>query len=228
MKFVPDNPRKKYELRKDWLDYRMTLFNNYCLPSVQSQTFKDFDWWILVDPTFSGLSKTHTKNLEQYGRILRIEALWDENQPEVGTLLSKEYKDIWTCSVKLDSDDIIRRNFFEILNNHVTEKESWVSFWEGYMLKGSRVAVRHCKNNPFVAYVEYANPIQTVMRTAHNNIMRDSFRRNIPINLIKDVKGWIQVDHGDNIKNTATTKIPEFNAIAQDCNFLKQDFIWNN
>ena len=33
----------------EWLEHRFLLFERYCLPSIKSQTCKDFEWIVLFD-----------------------------------------------------------------------------------------------------------------------------------------------------------------------------------
>lgn len=205
MRFAEDNPRRRYE-REGWVDYRLKLFKQYCAPSVQAQTNKDFDWWIVLDKTFPGLTKTHIKELEGYARILDIQAPWNEQQPEIGEALSSTYKDEWVCSTRLDSDDMLQHWFFETLRwNTMQEKEMWVSFKYGYMVQGNYAARRTYEVNPFLSFVEFANPFRSVFNVSHIAANRSK----VPFKVVSAV-GWAQVDHGDNIKNHIKAKIPDF------------------
>jgi len=227
MRFAEDNPRRRYEIKPGWVDYRMGLFNKYCLPSVQAQTYKDFDWWFLVHSQFPGFEDKHRKTLENYGRILWIDAPWMEDQQEVGEFLSKVYNKMWVCSTKLDSDDIIRNNYIELVRSVISEQESWVTFYLGFMMRKNMVVERNYTVNPFVSYVEYADPMRSMFRVSHTAVKADAKERNIPFIKINDIQGWIQVDHGDNIKNIATKKIGNFEEVKKDSTFLRKDFTWN-
>lgn len=204
MRFAEDNPRRRYE-REGWLDYRLDLFKRYCAPSVQGQTFKDFDWWLLVDQTFPGLEERHLITLNQFGKVKFITEFWNEKQPEIGVLLHSFYPNQWVCTTRLDSDDMIHNRFFERLASIVTEKEEWLSFQYGYIIKDGFAAVREYDVNPFISYVEYANPLKTVFHVSHIATNRSV----VPFKVIPEV-GWAQVDHGDNIKNHARAKVKDF------------------
>jgi hypothetical protein len=186
------------------------------VPSVQAQTVKNFDWWFLVDSTFPGLKPTHLDRLEKYGRILYICAPWSEQQPEIGELLSPVYKDQWVCTTRLDSDDMLHERFFERLAATVKEREEWVSFRYGYIIKDGFAVMRDYEVNPFVSYVEYANPLKTVFRVSHIAANRSD----APFQVIPEV-GWAQVDHGDNIKNHAEAKVKSFDKLKINVNLIE-------
>ena len=52
-------------------------------------------------------------------------------------------------------------------------------------------------------------------------------RQKAPLEIIEDVPGWIQVDHGDNIKNLVSRKMKNFKSILIDPSTIHQDFTWN-
>ena len=219
MRFAEDNPRRRYERRGGWVDYRMELFKKYCLPSVQAQKV-NFDWWFLVDPGFPEFSLTHEQELTKYGRILWIEAPWKEDQVEVGELLRDKYKDMWICSTRLDSDDILRNNYMELVKEQATEEEAWISFPNGYMMKEDLVAERFYEVNPFISYVEYADPFRSVFKINHTAVNKQKNWKTI------NVPGWIQVDHRDNIKNLIKRKLSNFNKDNFDASSLRENFTW--
>jgi hypothetical protein len=207
MRFAADNPRRRYE-KPGWVDYRIGLFKKYCVPSVEAQTVKDFDWWFLVNRSFPGLEQSHIDTLNEYGKVIEIDAPWNETQPEVGAILSSTYKNEWVCTTRLDSDDMLHARFFEMLKSEVAERELWVSFEYGYIIKDGQAAIRQYAVNPFLSYVEYASPLKTVFHVAHH----EADRRAREFRVIPQI-GWAQIDHGDNIKNHASVKVKNFNSV---------------
>lgn len=216
VRFAEDNPRRRYE-RPDWVDYRMGLFNKYCLPSVQAQTFKDFDWWFLVNPNFPGLTRNHIDELKNYGNIVHIESDWNEAQPEVGHRLAFTYNDQMVCSTRLDSDDMLHERFMETLTDVVDfEDEFLLSFKYGYIIKDGKAAPREYTVNPFISLVEYANPFRSVFHIDHTK----ADKSDIPLRTL-DTVGWAQIDHGDNIKNRAYEKVSNFDEICVPISTLR-------
>ena len=220
------SPRRRWEEREGWIDYRIALFNKYCLPSVKAQTFKDFDWWLLIDPTFPGVKLEHIVYLQRCGvKILWITAPFREDQVEVGDLLNYKYHDQWVCSSRIDSDDIMRNDFMERVHEVATEEKAWISFKYGYMMKDERLAPKEYIRNPFISYVEYASPFASVFSVSHMRINRKVNDIRVPIKRI-EVPGWIQVDHSDNVKNLVHIKMKDFGSKVVDPSPIHTDFTW--
>lgn len=49
---------------KKWLEHRFYLFERYCLPSITSQTCKDFEWIVLFDSSTPDRFKERIKELQ--------------------------------------------------------------------------------------------------------------------------------------------------------------------
>lgn len=207
MRFAEDNPRRRYE-RDGWVDYRLNLFKWNCVPSVKAQTFKDFEWFIFADRAFPGLHNGHIEELKRYGTVIDIDTFWQEQQPEIGHILNHLYRGQWVCSTRLDSDDMLHKSFMERLSKTVTEQEEWVSFEYGYIIEGMFAAKRQYAVNPFVSFVEYADPLRTVFHAPHIA----ANRTDTPFLTIPEI-GWAQIDHGDNIKNHARAKVKDFDRV---------------
>jgi len=190
---------------------------------VQAQTFKDFDWWIMIDPTFPGIRGEHIIELQRRAKLLWITAPFKEDQVEVGELLQYTYRDQWVCSSRIDSDDIMRNDFMERIHELATEEEAWIGFRHGYMMKEDRIAPREFLCNPFVSHVEYASPFRSVFKLSHKRVYKDGglFKK------INDVPGWIQVDHFDNVKNLVSRKIHDFDVKSVPASTVYKDFTWN-
>jgi len=218
MRFEEGNPRRRFENR-EWVDYRLALLLRYCLPSVRVQK-TEFDWWFLVHPKFPGFDSLHAEELSRYGKILWIEDAWREDQTGVGDLLKDEYKDQWVCSTRLDSDDILRNDHLLLVKEQATEEEAWISFPRGYMMKNGLVARRVYDVNPFISHVEYADPFRSVFRINHMDVNKQKNWKTI------DVPGWVQVDHGENLKNRVKRKLPDFHQNKFDAAFIKENFTW--
>jgi len=203
MKFDDSNPRTRYEEKCGWLETRMDLLHKYCIPSMLAQSVP-FDWLFLVNPNFKGWSIDHARKLERYGKILYIESHWKEDQTEIGELLSDCYSDDFICTTRVDSDDIISNDF--MLNLHCAVNNSgWYGYPNGYIFKNNMLAKRYYLENPFLSYAEYGPKFKSVFCVSHIHAK--------PITVINLNESWIQVDHGDNIKNDAYKKVKNFDAV---------------
>ena len=211
----------------------MKLFEKYCAPSVQAQTSKDFDWYIIVDPSFPGLTKNHLSTLSGYGTVLHCDSYWNEKCPEIafaetrdGDELCDLYLDQWVCSTRLDSDDMLEIDFFQRLKGLATEKEQFISFPHGVIIKDGWAANRRYLQNPFISYIEYNDKgsMKTVFSVDHTKCDKAG----VPLVEADDRAAWAQVDHGDNIKNSATRKVRNFDSNKYMSAILGSRFIWRH
>lgn len=184
---------------EEWLEHRIELFEKYTLPSVEKQTCKNFEWYLIANPNFPGIKKFR---IDKYARVLWEDWKWDEDQDNIGKLFrsgwpwirGREIGRPWLISSRLDSDDILAEDFIERIQNTAEEKEEWLSIPRGYMVKGDKAYPRYYEKSPFVSFVEKRHTPKTVLHTPHTKA--DSVR------IIDDKPGWIQLDHGKNIKNS--------------------------
>lgn len=209
--FAPDNPRQRFEHNEGWLDERMGLFKKYCLPSVQAQSIKDFDWWFIASPNFKNVDRV-VPELEKYGKMLWIEAPWKDGQDEVGEALEQHYRDTgWIATTRMDSDDIIKDRFMEYIQLNSQERECWLSFFLGYYLYNDLAMLARVPPNPFVTYVENSYyGIKSVFHVdPHINIEKHAIRFNEPlIDIGNSIPAWVHVFHGNNIKSAKTDPSP--------------------
>lgn len=213
VQFAPDNPRKRFEEDPTWLDGRMALFKKYCLPSVQAQTNKDFEWIFVVSSDFKNIDK-YAEELLNYGKVLWVDAPWRDGLGEIGSALEPFYKNQgWICTTRLDSDDMIKNRFMEELSYFAEEvdRESWLSFFLGYYLHKETVIVSRVPPNPFISFVEDSdNGIKSVYCVdPHINITKYANRNNQPlIDIGKSSPAWVHVFHGNNIKGAKVDSRP--------------------
>lgn len=211
MRFEEGSGKRRFERQPDWLEYRFRLFNKYCLPSVRAQTFKDFEWVFFVDPSFPGWTKKMERDLP--GRVINVDFPWREGQPEISDLLSYSGQ---LTTVRLDSDDIIRNDFMERLA--AGPKRGWITFHDGFMMRGEKAWPRHYPTNPFQCFAEDADRPLTVMHKTHIHA------RNV-YDLGNGDPGWIQVDHGRNVKNCVQEK-RLIDKPFVPASTLRRDFTW--
>lgn len=205
-----------------WLDTRMSMFNRYCLPSVQAQTIP-FDWLFLVDPNFPAWDDKYAKVLEQHGRIVYMGVDFDDGQKEVGGMLNNYTG--WICTTRLDSDDIIANDFMSQVSSLTAEEEMWIVFRQGYMLHDNKLHLKMYKKNPFLSYVEYADgDVKSVFKENHHNFHRDAKRRNILCKVVENNPMWIQVVHDNNVGNQPR----KLSNIISSTDLVRHNFTWLN
>ncbi len=200
--FPEGNPRTRFAIDPTWLPKRYALMEKYVVPAVRSQTCKNFEWLIIVNPDFPGID---LNRLNQYGKVLSVPMYWDETmvlrpylQPYIGDF-------DWLITSRLDSDDGISRTFIEGIQRNFVEKEAWYTYPRGFIVKDGLAYERYYPSSPFVSYGESAGIASTVYNRSHIyagelSSEEDGFRL---INLGEEFS-WMQIDHGGNVKNNVS------------------------
>lgn len=199
----------------DWLVARQKLFEKFCLPSVMSQTNKDFEWIFVSDTRTpdsfkkvldaypatvlyadvgEGLKTTRTKQL----RAIQLEEA-------VATPL-KEYldsKDVGlVITTRLDSDDAISTNHIDKIqtfaNIYKGRGRFWLNLQRGLKWCGGNVYPIGALQNPFISFIEPQGDLFTAYQCCHMLAPKSGF----PVIQVREGQPtWMQVIHGGNLMN---------------------------
>jgi hypothetical protein len=185
-----------------WLDGRMRLFEDYCLPTVHQQSCRDFRWKVFCD------KETDLAVLE---RIRSASDLVDVVlHPRIGGLNIAGFVEPGTeimISSRLDSDDALHVDFIAGVQQRLEEfaasgeEKLLHNFRKGFKLDavGRRVFRCEMPNSPFLSLFERtdaATPPHGVMVGNHSK-MHEQF----PSVQDDALAGWLQVIHGGNVLN---------------------------
>lgn len=189
----------------DWITRRCALFEQYCLPSMRSQTIRDFTWILLFDPEIDGSAHSRFKMYEQELPGLRFwpaghfndvtaiqDAIANAMRPDSARLIT----------TRLDNDDMVSHDHIERIRRAaaVVPRQERVAliFTSGFELAGDRLYWRPFPRSPFASLVEPAEcgAPTTIMAIDHESV--DCLGRVIELG---SPAAWTQVIHGDNILN---------------------------
>lgn len=209
------------KISDSWMESRIKMFDTFCIPSMLSQTYKNFIWILLID------SKTPmdfvfriTKRLTPYPNAnigIRYYpvfvsgpsdftfkescgcSLWKEQLLEI---LKNDNCDI-AIQTRLDNDDCLAPNYVEIVQNHVASNfyPQIIDFPNGVMyntITGERVAHRIEKGvTPYFTFIEKVSPD---MKTVYH---MDHYRMGLMCKQIVQIPdpGWQMNIHDSNISN---------------------------
>lgn len=101
-------------LTDDWMNQRISLFKNYCFPSVINQKCKNFEWLIYID------DETKSSYINKLNKLKKIypfillktsshESFKDQYMRDL--LLMTNSKDTHLITTRLDNDDVIHNDF---------------------------------------------------------------------------------------------------------------------
>jgi hypothetical protein len=192
------------ELPRGWLDERLRLFRDYCMPSVRHQTCADFAWLVFCDRS------THPD-------VLEVLYQWADDTPQMLVALTDEFRssaagphiddaaDV-VVTTRLDSDDAIHQDYVAAIQGHIPKfaesaKDTLlVNFPRGYKLNEQTGDLFfHWETRSHFHSLLEKHPgagVQTVlshthssMHTLHPTLHDDTF------------PAWLEVIHGGNVSN---------------------------
>jgi len=181
-----------------WLSNRWRLFEQYCVPSVASQTVTAFRWVIYFDPVSPAWLKEAIAPYVAKGlftAVFRTEVptailvsdLRGLAQSDDGVLLT----------TNLDNDDGVAIDFVERLQSAVTFEDRRALYVTNGLIKSSTgVYLRRDPENAFCSVAEPWSDARTSWSDWH--IM---LSRTMPVIELDGAPGWLQVVHGENVSN---------------------------
>lgn len=216
-------------LDDNWLKNRFQLFENYCFPSLKSQTNKNFEWWVFFDASTPDLYK---KKIKIFGALLpNFKPKFKESYQVFEDTLSQDLLEEMDCkntdfiiTTRLDNDDIFSNKAVEELQNNLVDYKCILEMPIGYNLEIGKINKLRKMNyplNPFISLlesVENDQKIETVYAHQHGEWMHLK-----QINITNKPQ-WIQVIHGNNVSNQVKGKeIVAFGAL-KGFTFIKPKF----
>lgn len=194
-------------IQPNWLDERLRLFEQFCLPSIQRQTCPDFTWLLLGD---TDTPDNYKIRIENYAlQLPQLKVYWlpfaDDAYHafyrQIGHTFAQG-KDI-LISTRLDSDDALSANYVETIQQAAQEgKEGIVSFPEGrqtFVQDNKSYRVRYVPNH-FTSRIE-RSVFETIMVFDHTQIAPND------MHVIRtDKPMWEEIVHGGNVLNDYVPK----------------------
>ena len=170
----------------EYLDHRIEMFNRFTVPSVQSQTDKNFEWLILIHPG------TDPKYKVAFNAGTLVEVIRDTE------VIEKVRQDGWIATTNLDSDDALAYDFMSNLRAHAREQIGVISFNSGYVYscRSNQAVGRRSTTNAYKTLIERGEDPKTVCSYFHG-----SLPTTYPEKQIKSPPMWLQTVHGRNIDN---------------------------
>ena len=191
---------RTFRERAGWLDRRIDLFEKFCLPSVVSQTVKNFKWIIYADVR---TPERHQSKFFEYAQHDVVDIRWVDGH---NFSLSNVRADIkctlstgcnWLITTRLDNDDAIHRTYVEKIQAYCSfRRREGINFTRGLILSEGRLYVSRDLSNAFISLSEPTKDMLTVWCRQHTDIKLVA-----PILRVDDAPVWLQVVHGENVVN---------------------------
>lgn len=202
----PDHPA--FVSRDNWMDERLSLFENYCLPSIQHQSCLDFKWIIVFNES-TGPKHRRIIDLypEKFDRILIVYSNEGRYLHDVRRAIGADYE--YLITTRLDSDDALHEHAIRSLQKCFNRQAfEFFNFQNGYKydLRNNRLFFSSDHSSPFVTLVEKSsNELKTIWVEQHQNIYKK-----YKATQLRDGRYWLQIVHGSNLMNRVQDETSPF------------------
>lgn len=206
-------------LDDNWLKNRFELFEKYCLPSLISQTNKNFEWVIYFDTETPAFYKDKIESYRQ--QLPNLVPVFVENMefflPSIQEHIKNNNQE-YVITTRLDNDDCVSKYFVdEIQKNFSKQEYEALDFVDGYSLQISpdfKLGKKRHLYNPFISLVEKKQNSASVWSRSHT-----SWKRETKIKRIFDNRIWMVIIHQEN-------KVNEFDGYGKvNAEEVFQDFM---
>ena len=194
----------------NWLKRRFELFEDFCLPSVKSQSNKDFKWLVYFSidtpDTYREIIKSIQLGFPSF--LPKFIPSMNELVPSIKSDIKIECEDLNNCTIitsRLDNDDALHEDFIKniqsfVLHNGITKGVLDLPY--GFCLKIEPNVVLTSTiqfSNAFISYVEpiiSGVSLYTVFAKEHPNwVYSDSTY------FLNHKRLWMQIIHENNVLN---------------------------
>ncbi|WP_291117078.1 glycosyltransferase [Flavobacterium sp. UBA6135] len=189
-------------LTDQWMNHRMELFENYCLPSVKSQNNKNFTWLLFFDITTSDVFKNWILNTTKDTNFIQcffIDGM-DSFSDSIKEFIAKDASSFThIITSRIDNDDCVSKFYIdEIQKQFNFQKYLAVDFVSGYTLSLNPVMLGKKEQiyNPFISLIEENKNPKTVWHNDHNQWKKEKSIINI-----ENKRVWLSIIHDKNKVN---------------------------
>jgi hypothetical protein len=183
----------------EWLDDRLRLFEDYCLPSIVGQSNKNFDWLIYFDQSTPAKYLDRVASLtSKYGNIsIKLCAFWEATTLIEQVTSRLEARTKWVITTRLDNDDGLHGDFVSMLHSAARQQTEFLNFPRGIIWYAGKCYLYKHPSNAFLSMVEPAEGLRTVWSAgAHSQAARIA-----PVRQLQETPAFLQVVHGKNVSN---------------------------
>ncbi len=201
------DPETQVGLEPDaWMEHRLRLFEAFTLPSLAGQSCQDFTWRIAMDPRtpdvhVQAMERLCLANMKLVYPTPGVDAWLGETPPGPYDLIT----------TRIDNDDAFHRDTVAVLHEtYRTHRETLAQPWamifpfgmifdladrQGWLME---YWVNNCPT-----LVTDGQGQQTIWKWQHDRIPPE-----VPRCHIEDMPYWLQVIHGQNLRNIVDSRNP--------------------
>jgi hypothetical protein len=195
------------------LEYRLKLFNSYCLPSIIGQSCQDFKWLIYFDALAPGDFIERMRDLAAPWANIEVLARnewyvpgrvspWKDGPPKKSEIINDIVDRVagqtdWVLTTRFDSDDGLHRDFVKRLHEAVNDPvQEFLNFPNGILFHNGKSYLYRHLSNAFISLLEPVGTIKTVLCAPHMRVNEVG-----PVRQLSPAPAFLQVVHAANISN---------------------------
>ena len=194
-------------IQPEWLDERLRLFEQYCMPSMQAQTCQDFTWILIGDIR---TPDSYKARIEAYAAQLpQIRVYWTPYRDDGYHAFYKQIGREWAkgkdllISTRLDNDDAFAKNYVASVQQSAKEGvEGIISFPVGrqtFIKDHKSYRIRYALNHS-TSRIERSD-FETVMVFDHTQVAAGT------LHIVETGQPmWEEIVHGGNMLNDYVPK----------------------
>ncbi len=199
----PDTPPAP----RGWLEYRLRLFEAYCLPSLAHQTCPVFGWLVFCDESTASWC---VERLRQFGAsVPQLQVVMTSpDRPAADRVVSRAGEaDHALLTTRIDSDDASSADLVERVQAYVPaflasgHAAALLNFSRGFKLEAqTRVLyeIWHPHSPHLTLFERLDGPRRPVtVQSGNHGLMQDRY----PLHVDAGPPVWVQVIHGGNVSN---------------------------
>lgn len=193
-------------IQEAWLNERIRLFQQYCLPAMEQQTTQNFIWVILASDQTPAYAKKILLDSTQgqthfHVRFCAYTADLNAMYKTIGEEYAIGYDHL--LSTRMDNDDMIAANFVEELQAHLGEPKNEFkvyTFPHGLQLFETQKQVFgiYFEKNHFSSFLEPTSNIHTSLGLDHKKVSSKQLVK------LKEKSIWCEIVHSTNVCNNYT------------------------
>lgn len=188
---------------EEYLKYRFSIFEKYTIPSIESQTNKNFTWIVLFSEDTPESYKERIRDIKE--KLKNFCPIMVDSSEVINSKLARKFKFERTgilVTSRLDNDDALSVDYVEAIQNNILNngKTELLIFPDGIQYDmNRRIMTRYnFKNNHFSTLVcDEPDKFRTILGYNHMDIV-NYFEVRF---LFREEPMWLEIVHGGNIIN---------------------------
>jgi hypothetical protein len=194
----------------EWLESRLVLFEEYCLPSLAAQSATDFRWLVYCDESTDESCLARLRDMREICPQLELTITGPRRHPIrlIGSLIEPDTDVLLTT--RIDSDDAMHVDMLAAVQEYAEpfadsrHEELLINFPRGYKLDAAAGRAYHSymDNSPFHSLAERPGPRPQSVMSGNHSLLHQKY----PTHQDHSIPGWLQVVYGGNIRNNITNR----------------------